>query len=110
VRLATTVRVGTLVALGAAVSVSRSFSVSVAVLTISVRVGTGVKVLLGVEVGVAETRGVVVGVQEGVTVGMVWVGKGPSSACAVPARLVLMAFRFEGPAPSPKTLELRNVM
>lgn len=75
-----------------------------------VRVGTGVKVLLGVNVGVAEMRGVGVAVGEAVRVGMVWVGKGPSRACAVPASEVLMASMPVCELfPRPKTLELRNV-
>jgi hypothetical protein len=74
-----------------------------------VRVGMGVKVLLGVKVGVAETRGVLVAVGDAVLVGIVAVGKGFSNACAVPASAVLMASRLCGPLPSPKALELRNV-
>ena len=59
-----------------------------------VRLGTVVKVLLGVKVGVAEMRGVAVAVGEAVLVGTVAVGKGLSSACAVPARVVLIASMF----------------
>ena len=73
------------------------------------RVGTGVKVLLGVKVGVAEMSGVAVALGEAVLVGAVCVGKGPSSACAVPASVVLMASMLWPPDPSPKALELRNV-
>jgi hypothetical protein len=76
----------------------------------SVRVGSGVTVLLGVNVGVAETRGVLVGVEEAVWVGIVWVGKGPSSACAVPARAVLMLFKSPDPLLRPNTRELLKVI
>ena len=106
VRNAVAVRVGILVT--GAVSVSRLCTGTVAVPS-RVRVGTGVKVLLGVKVGVAETSGVLVGVEEAVLVGMVWVGKGPSRACAVPARAVLIASMPCGPVPRPETLELLNV-
>jgi hypothetical protein len=41
-------------------------------------------------VGVAEIRGVAVGVEVSVLVGMVRVGKGPSSAFAVPTIAVLI--------------------
>ena len=76
-----------------------------------VRVGTGVKVLLGVNVGVAETRGVSVGVEEAVRVGIVWVGNGPSSDCAVPAKAVLMALRSDPePLLRPNTRELLKVI
>jgi hypothetical protein len=50
-------------------------------------------------VGVAEIRGVAVGVEEAVFVGMVSVGKGPSSALAVPAMAVLMPAAFLCDAP-----------
>jgi hypothetical protein len=112
------IRVGVLVGIrvtvpvGAAVRVSRSRTVKVAVPSrVRVWVGMGVKVLLGVNVGVAETRGVCVGVDEAVLVGMVWVGKGPSSAFAVPARAVLMPLRFpEEPLPRPNALDPPNVI
>ena len=74
-----------------------------------VRVGMGVKVLLGVKVGVAEMSGVAVALGEAVLVGAVCVGKGPSSACAVPASVVLMASMLCPPDPSPNALEPRNV-
>ena len=73
--------------------------------------GTGVNVTLAVKVGVAEIRGVAVGVEEAVFVGAVWVGNGPSSACAVPARAVLILSRSPPLPPlSPNTLELPNVI
>lgn len=107
-----TMRVGVLVGtrVGAAVSVDRSLRSSSVAVPRGVRLGTGVKVLLGVKVGVAETRGVLVGVEEAVLVGMVCVGKGPSRACAVPARVVLMALMLDWELfPSPKALVPRNV-
>ena len=42
----------------------------------------------------AEMSGVAVGVEEAVFVGIVMVGNGPSKACDVPARAVLMASIF----------------
>ena len=67
--------------------------------------------MLGVNVGVAETRGVLVGVEEAVRVGIVCVGNGPSSACAVPARAVLMLLRSPAdPLLSPNTRELLKVI
>ena len=42
-----------------------------------------------VDVGVAEIRGVAVAEEEGVGLGLVEVGKGPNSACDVPAMAVL---------------------
>jgi hypothetical protein len=74
-----------------------------------VRLGTVVKVRLGVKVGVAEMRGVAVAVGEAVLVGIVAVGKGLSRACAVPARLVLMASMLWLLLPRPKAVEPRNV-
>lgn len=47
---------------------------------------------VGVNDGVAEMRGVAVGVEEAVFVGIVEVGKGPNRACDVPARAVLIPF------------------
>jgi hypothetical protein len=72
-------------------------------------VGTGVKVLLGVKVGVAEISGVGVEVEEAVRVGMVIVGKGPSRACIVPAMAVLMLSTFWGLLPRPNTPLLRKM-
>jgi hypothetical protein len=59
----------------------------------------GVIVAEAVIVGVAEIRGVAVGVDVSVLVGMVSVGKGPSSAFAVPtiAVFILEAWLFEPP-------------
>lgn len=59
----------------------------------------GVIVAEAVIVGVAEIRGVAVGVEVSVLVGMVNVGKGPSSAFAVPtiAVLILSAWLCEAP-------------
>ena len=54
------------------------------------RVFEGVIVAEAVIVGVAEIRGVAVGVDVSVLVGMVNVGKGPSSAFAVPTIAVLI--------------------
>jgi len=56
-----------------------------------IRVLDGVIVAEAVIVGVAEIRGVAVGVEVSVLVGMVRVGKGPSSAFAVPTIAVLIA-------------------
>ena len=63
------------------------------------RVFEGVIVAEAVMVGVAEIRGVAVGVDVSVFVGMVNVGKGPSSAFAVPtiAVFILSAWLFEPP-------------
>ena len=105
VRVATFVCVGTRV--GVLLCKLRIGSVAV---PISVRVGTMVNVTLAVKVGVAEMRGVAVGVKEGVVVGLVEVGNGPSSDCAVPAKEVLIASRFDPELPSPNTLELPNVI
>ena len=99
VRVPTRVEVGTSVRTGVLVWVATPTAVWVrcwlrsgmVALPSRVRVGMGVKVLLGVKVGVAEISGVAVAVGEAVLVGAVCVGKGPSSACAVPARLVLIA-------------------
>lgn len=87
VRVGTRVRVGKRG--GVLVFVSEVCS-SVALARNNVRVLAGVMVLLGVNVGVAEISGVAVGVLEGVLLGMVDVGKGPSSACMVPAMAVLI--------------------
>ena len=73
--------IGVLVAVGKA---SRVRSVGVAG---KVDVGVGVRVTVGVGVGMVE---VIVGGSEGVYVGAVDVGKGPSSAFAVSARAVLV--------------------
>jgi len=54
----------------------------------------GVRVAVLVAVGVAEIRGVAVGEDVGVLVGMVSVGKGPRSASAVPAIAVLVMSEF----------------
>ena len=56
------------------------------------RVGTldGVRVVVAVSVGVAEMRGVAVGLDEAVLVGSVAVGKGPISASTVLAMAVLV--------------------
>jgi len=70
-------------------------------------VGEGVIVAEAVMVGVAEIRGVAVGVAEAVFVGMVNVGKGPSSASAVPAIEVLIAETF--PPPRPEAVISPNV-
>ena len=51
----------------------------------------GVVVAEAVSVGVAEIRGVTVGVDEAVFVGIVKVGKGPRSASDVPAMAVFVA-------------------
>jgi hypothetical protein len=64
--------------------------------------------LLGVNVGVAEISGVAVGVEDGVRVGSVWVGNGPSRACIVPAMAVLIVSTRCGLLPSPNTPLLRN--
>jgi hypothetical protein len=69
----------------------------------SVRVGFGVIVLLGVEVGVAEMRGVAVSVEEAVLVGTVMVGNGPSRACMVPAMAVLILSTCWELSPRPNT-------
>jgi hypothetical protein len=63
------------------------------------RVFEGVIVAEAVIVGVAEIRGVAVGVDVSVLVGMVSVGKGPSSAFAVPtiAVFILSAWLCEPP-------------
>ena len=58
-------------------------------------------------VGVAEISGVGVGLDEAVRVGMVWVGKGPSRACIVPAMAVLMLSTLCGLLPRPNTPLLR---
>lgn len=55
-----------------------------------IRVLEGVIVAEAVIVGVAEIRGVAVGVEVSVLVGMVRVGKGPSSAFAVPTIAVFI--------------------
>jgi len=52
--------------------------------------GVAVGVAEAVMVGVAEIRRVAVGVDEAVLVGIVSVGKGPSSASAVPAMAVFV--------------------
>jgi hypothetical protein len=87
---------------GVLVFVSELFS-SVGETSISVRVLAGVMVLLGVNVGVAEISGVAVGVEEAVLVGMVDVGKGPRSACMVPAMAVLILSTCSAPFPRPNT-------
>jgi hypothetical protein len=48
-------------------------------------------------------RGVAVRVGEAVLVGWVWVGKGPSKACIVPAMAVLMVLTLLPLAPRPNT-------
>lgn len=53
--------------------------------------------------GVAETSGVAVGVEEAVLVGMVIVGNGPSKACMVPAMAVLILSTFCGLLLKPNT-------
>ena len=109
------VRVGKCVAVGdarkIAVWVNRLWVGTVVNVTKDVCEGTGVNVTLGVKDGVAEMRGVAVGVEEAVLVGAVWVGNGPSRACAVPANAVLMLLRSP-PLPSvrPNTFVLPNVM
>jgi hypothetical protein len=64
----------------------------------NVAVGEGVTVEDGVAVGIVGVR---VGVSEAVAVGTVEVGNGPSSACDVPARAVLVPLairnRFRSP-------------
>ena len=82
------VRVGTEV--GVRVKSLRSFVVGVPT-AIRVLVGEGVYVGVGVDVGVAEITGVAVGEEEGVGLGLVEVGKGPSSAWDVPAMAVLIS-------------------
>jgi tetrahydromethanopterin S-methyltransferase subunit C len=64
-----------------------------------IRVFDGVIVAEAVIVGVAEIRRVAVGVEVSVLVGMVSVGKGPSSAFAVPtiAVFILSAWLCEAP-------------
>ena len=63
-----------------------------------------------VMVGVAEIRGVAVGVEEAVLVGRVEVGKGPRSASAVPAMDVLMALTWlNDPPPRPEAVISPNV-
>ena len=64
--------------------------------------------MLGVKVGVAEISGVAVGVEEGVRVGSVMVGKGPSKACMVPAMAVLMLSTCCGLFPRPNAPLLRK--
>jgi hypothetical protein len=68
-----------------------------------VRVFEGVIVAEAVIVGVAEIRGVAVGVDVSVFVGMVSVGKGPSSAFAVPTMAVFKA--SASPCEPPPRLE-----
>lgn len=58
----------------------------------------GVGVMEGVRLGVTETSGVAVGVEEGVLVGKVDVGKGPRSACIVPASAVFVAAALGPPS------------
>ena len=61
-------------------------------------------------VGVAEIRGVAVGVEDVVGVGIVRVGKGPRSACAVPAIAVFVpSASLCDPAPSPEAALSPNV-
>jgi len=74
------------------------------------RVLEGVIVAEAVIVGVAEIRGVAVGVEEAVLVGIVEVGKGPSSASAVPAIAVFVAAAslWDGP-PRPEAVISLNV-
>jgi hypothetical protein len=70
----------------------------------------GVIVTEAVMLGVAEIRGVTVAVNEAVLVGIVEVGKGPSSASAVPA---IAVFSPDTPPcdcpPSPDAVVSRNV-
>ena len=111
VRVDTAVLVGTKVLVGTLVGVLESpirGSGSVGVPMPGVRLGTGVKVLLGVNVGVAEISGVAVGVEEAVRVGIVCVGNGPNKACIVPAMAVLMLSTLCGLFPRPKTPLLRK--
>jgi hypothetical protein len=74
------------------------------------RVCEGVMVAEAVMVGVAEMSGVAVGVDEAVLVGIVKVGKGPSSASAVPAMAVFVAAAslWDCP-PRPEAVVLLNV-
>jgi hypothetical protein len=74
------------------------------------RVFEGVIVAEAVMVGVAEIRGVAVGVDEAVLVGIVKVGKGPSRASEVPAMAVFVAAASlcEGP-PRPEAVISLNV-
>ena len=104
----TKIRVGTRVAIFVAVRAAERLS-GVG-LRKGVRVLDGVMVTEAVMVGVAEIRGVAVAVEEAVLVGRVEVGKGPSSASAVPAMAVFMAAApFCECPPSPKAVISLNV-
>lgn len=104
----TRTRVGTRVA--SFVAVRAAERLSGVGLRKGVRVLEGVMVTDAVRVGVAEIKGVAVGVEEGVLVGSVEVGNGPSSASAVWAMAVLVAAAcfWEGP-PRPEAVISPNV-
>ena len=73
-------------------------------------VAEAVKVAVGVKEGVAETSRVAVGVKDGVRVGRVEVGKGPSSACEVPAMAVfILSTSLCVSSLKPKTLPLLKI-